>query len=112
MTALDARRIQKARVIANQAATREDQLRERLQPSRRDGSRAIADALTALKEGADRGMGFVTLKFFVGGKIRIAVIQSHNEADGDQVVRKVVKIRATVGVRRKRPTGGMHDQTR
>src|SRR5690606_21096363 len=65
VAALDAGGVEKARLVADQAATREHELRQRLQAAGGNGARAVGNALAAFEKAADRGMGLVALELFV-----------------------------------------------
>ena len=110
MAALDARRIEEARVVADQAAAGEYELGQRLQPAGGDRARAVGDALAALEKGADRRMRLVALEFLVGVEVGIGVAEPDDIADRDQVVFHVIQERAAVGVGVERPAGGMDHQ--
>ena len=66
MAALDAAGIEVACVTTDQRATREHRFWKRQQTAGRDGARAIAQALTALQDAPDRGVGFPTLHLLKG----------------------------------------------
>src|SRR5207244_9365876 len=97
VAALDARGIEEAGVVADQRAAGKDELRQRLQPARGDGARAIADPLATLAEAADRRMGLEALELFVRCQIRIGVAQPDNEAHRNLAALNVTAERAAHG---------------
>src|SRR5258708_17888749 len=112
MAALDARRVEEAGVVADQRASREDQLRQRLQAARRDRARAVRNSLSAGEEISDRGMSLETLELLVRGEVGILVAEADDVADRDLVVLHVIQERPAVGIGIKRPACGMHDESR
>ena len=110
MTAFDARRVEKAGVVADQASAGKHEPRQRLQTARGDRARAVCDALAAFEEGAYRRMRLVALEFLVGTEIGIRVAEPDHESDAGEVVFHVIEERAAVGIVGKRPAGGVHDE--
>src|SRR5690606_29314218 len=105
VAALDARRVQEARLAADEAAAREGEFRQRVDAAGRDRSGAVRQPLAALEHGTNCRMRLVTLEFFVRRQVRITVIQTDDEADGDLVVAPVIEERPAVGIALERPAG-------
>ncbi|EOC55234.1 hypothetical protein NM271_2155 [Neisseria meningitidis NM271] len=74
-------------------------------------TRAVSNAAAAFKGFADFGMGFETLELFKRRQIRILIVQTDHEADGDFVVVEMVNKRAAVGFAVQRPACAVHHQT-
>jgi hypothetical protein len=55
-------------------------------------------------------MQLESLEFVVRRKVRIRVVQMHDETDGDEVVVEVVNERAATGCRIERPPLAVHDE--
>ena len=64
--ALDAGRVQEARLAAHQTAAREDQLRQGVDAASRDGARAVLQATAALEGVAQRRVRLPALEFLEG----------------------------------------------
>ena len=112
MAALDAARIEKARVAADQRAARKHEFGQALQTARGQRARAVGNAFAAFEEAANARMGLVALELVERRKIRIRITEADHETDRDLVVFEVVQERAAVGVVRERPARGMDDQPR
>ena len=112
VAALDARRVEEAGIVADQAAAGKRQLRQGLQPAGVDGARAVGDPLAAFQESPHLRMVLVALEFLVGAEPGVPVVQPDDEADRDQVLVEMVEEGAAIGLPVERPAGGMHDQAR
>ena len=110
MASLDARGVEKAGVVADERASRENELRQRLQPSCGDRARAVADAFSAVEKTADRRMGLEALELLVGREIGIGIAQPDDESHGDLVRLHVIEERPTIRLAVERPARGMHHQ--
>src|SRR5262249_1569552 len=95
---------------AQQGAAGENELRQRLQPSRRYRASAVCDTLAAFEEGADGGVGLEALELFVRREVRILIAQADHEPNGDLVVFLVIQEGAAIGSGGERPAGGVHDK--
>lgn len=62
-----------------------------MRPTRSDHARAIGDSLAALEELANRRMRLVALKRFKRKQIRVAVSQTHHEANDNLMVVEVIE---------------------
>ena len=91
MASLDSRSVEEAGFVADQRAAGKDELRQRLQPARCDGARAVGDTLATGEEVANRRMGLEALEFFVRREVGIGVAQAYDEANGDLVVVLVIE---------------------
>ncbi|ABA50132.1 hypothetical protein BURPS1710b_1868 [Burkholderia pseudomallei 1710b] len=112
MAALDPRRVQEARVVADERAAREHRLRQRQQAARGDRARAVRHALAAFEERPDRRMRLVALELLERRQVRVRVREADDEADDDLIVVHVIQERAAVRVRRQRPAGRVDHEAR
>src|SRR5262245_57385307 len=110
MRALDLGYVEKARGVADDRATGEDQLRDRLETALVQGSRAVGDPPSADEMLADEGFGLESLQFIERRKVRIPVVQPDHESDCNLVVLQMVKERAAIGADIERPADGMDDE--
>src|SRR5262249_49499833 len=95
---------------ADEQPTRECQARQRLQPTFAERARAVGNALAALQQALDHRMMLETLEFLERRQVRIFVIESDDEADGDEIVFPVVEPRAAIGAEIHRPADAVLDQ--
>ena len=70
---LDARRIEEAGIVADQHATGESELRQRLQAAGGDGTGTVGDALAAFEELADFRMCLEALEFLIRREVGVLV---------------------------------------
>src|ERR1051325_2199592 len=83
---LDAREVDEAGAIADQRAARKYQARHGLPAALVDRARPVGGALTALEGPSDARVLLEALKFLERRDIRVAVVQVHDEPDGDLIV--------------------------
>src|SRR3954466_10249032 len=97
VVALDLGHVEEASSVADNAASREGEPGDRLEPTGRQCPCTVADATAPFQVPADLRMGLETLEFVEGGKIRILVVEPDHEPDRDLVVGRVVHPRPAVG---------------
>ena len=108
--ALDAGRVEKTGIVADQDSAREDELGQRLQAASGQRPRTIGNALAALQELADFRVRLEALELLEGRQVRVGVAEADHEADGDLIVFQMVEEAAAIGVGLHRPAAAVDDQ--
>ena len=108
--ALDPRQVHEAGRAADQRAAGKRQSRHGLETAFVDRARAVREPLAAFERRTNRRMQLEPLELVVRRKMRIRVVQMHDEADGDEVVAEVIDERAAAGRRIERPSLAVHDE--
>src|SRR5690606_23931261 len=74
-------------------------------------ARAIADALPAFEVVPDARVKFPALELLEQGKVRVAVIERHDEPEEQLIVSRVIGEAASFGVVVERPAESVNDET-
>ena len=112
VAALDAGRIEHARVAANERTPRKHQPGHGLQATIIQRPGAVADALAALDVRADGRMQLPALHFFKRTYPRVGVVQAEHISQADHIVFEVVKKSSAKTVVRRRPARSVQHQAR
>src|SRR5437867_3261955 len=112
VAAFYSRGVEESRFVADKAAARKRELRQRHQAAGGDGARAVGDALAAFEERADARMGLVALEFLVRIEVRVGVGESDDKAHRHESVFHVIEERPAVGARVQGPAGRVNDESR
>src|SRR6266566_6015776 len=112
MNPLQARGIQEAGGVADDHPSIAGERRQR--PPSAIGKRlgAVSDQLAASEQLANKRMLFESLQHVLRVEARVAIIESGNEAEGDDVVFRAINPCAAVFLRGQRITHGVDDFTR
>ena len=90
--------VQEAGGVADEGAAGEGALGDGLEAAFVEGAGAVGEAFATVEDGRVERVVFHFLEFAVGGEPGVGVVETDDEADGDQVVAEVVHPAAAVGV--------------
>ena len=107
MRALDLRHIQEAGGTADKTATREGELRDRLEPAFVQRARAIGHAAATFEHVTHGGVCLEALEFLERREMRIAVVETDDIADGNLVAVQVIQEGTAICVGGQRPADRM-----
>ena len=107
MVALDAREIHKPHRTAQHRTTGKRSLWHRLKSTLRHSARAIGHAFAALKNFGNPRMMLEALKFHIGKKMRVFIVQIDDETDIYLIIFKMIHERSTRLLKAHRPAHRM-----
>src|SRR5262245_13800312 len=99
MRALDLGDVEEAGGVTTQQSAGEAQPWNGLNAAGADRARAIADAAPALDVTANRGMQFEALQLIERAEVRVAVVETHHEPDGNAILSPVINEASSIGLR-------------
>src|SRR5689334_122242 len=92
---------------ADERTAREREFRDGLQTAFVDDARTVRNTFAAIQHLRDGGVGFEALELLVRAQVRVAIVQSDDKAEQQQVRVLMVHERTTVRVRVQWPANGV-----